>query len=321
MAFTETLKLAIKRKAHFSCCLCHSLDVEVHHIIPESEDGPDTYDNAAPLCPSCHETYGANPQKRKFIREARDFWYELCDRRYASDAGRLDRVLKIVQRSASKDDISEAISKIEELEGLVNRSLSASLERERYIEQIDRMQQRVQEIESELQTKSLTLSQLRKREAVTQIGAQITVHMANVRKEELDQRATDAYGQAIGLLIRMSGISSETFMQIFGDAFRNGPVPEDANQKLLYYLSLQYKSIIGFVTSISIASSVVPTILEEFDKNPDQPINELQKILAARIRAGDLDLGSDQSDVKKQITEVSEHSNKDGSSDELGSKP
>lgn len=317
MAFTETLKLTIKRKAHFSCCLCHSLGVEVHHIIPQSDDGPDTDYNAAPLCPSCHETYGANEQKRKFIREARDFWYDLCDRRYAPDADRLDRVLTIVQSSASKDDISKAISKLNELEGLVNRSLSTSLEREQYVEQIDKMQQKVQEIDSALQAKSLTLSQLRKRDAVTQIGAQIAVHLADARKKDLDEKATDAYGKAIGLLIRMSGISAETFMQIFGDAFTNGPIPENENEKLLYYLSLQYRSIIGFVTSISIASSVVPTILEEFDKNPDQPISELQKILAARIRAGILDEGSDRAGVKKQVIDVFEHSN-DGDSNDRG---
>ena len=69
VAFTELLKLSVKKRAHFSCCLCHSLGVEVHHIIPQENDGPDTEDNAAPLCPSCHEIYGANRQKRKFIRE------------------------------------------------------------------------------------------------------------------------------------------------------------------------------------------------------------------------------------------------------------
>jgi hypothetical protein len=49
MAFTETLKLTVKRKAHFSCCLCHSLGVEVHHIVPQAEGGPDTEDHAAPF--------------------------------------------------------------------------------------------------------------------------------------------------------------------------------------------------------------------------------------------------------------------------------
>jgi hypothetical protein len=79
--------------------MCHTLGVEIHHIIPESEGGPDGEDNAAPLCPTCHEIYGANPVKRKLIRECRDLWYEICARRYASDEERLERIeekLKIV---------------------------------------------------------------------------------------------------------------------------------------------------------------------------------------------------------------------------------
>ncbi len=85
MPFSEDIKLAVKRKSHFKCCLCHALGVEIHHIVPQSEGGQDTADNAAPLCPSCHETYGGNSRKQKFIREARDFWYEHCERRYAAD--------------------------------------------------------------------------------------------------------------------------------------------------------------------------------------------------------------------------------------------
>ena len=85
MAFSEALKKQVRRRAHQRCCICHAIGVEIHHIVPQEQDGPDTEDNAAPLCPSCHDTYGANPVKRKFIREARDHWFEICDKRYASD--------------------------------------------------------------------------------------------------------------------------------------------------------------------------------------------------------------------------------------------
>ncbi|MDS4026804.1 MAG: HNH endonuclease signature motif containing protein [Candidatus Contendobacter sp.] len=95
MAFTEETKLAVKRKSHFMCCLCHALGIEIHHIVPQAEGGEDTDDNAAPLCPSCHETYGANSVKRKFIREARDFWYELCEQRYAADPKYLDGLKRV----------------------------------------------------------------------------------------------------------------------------------------------------------------------------------------------------------------------------------
>jgi 5-methylcytosine-specific restriction endonuclease McrA len=76
MSFSEAVKTDVKRRTHFQCCLCRSLGVEVHHIVPQSGDGPDVEENAAPLCPSCHEIYGANPEKRKVIREARELWYE-----------------------------------------------------------------------------------------------------------------------------------------------------------------------------------------------------------------------------------------------------
>ena len=105
MAFSEAIKLKLKKKAHFSCCLCKALGIEIHHIIPQEEKGPDTEDNAAPLCPSCHETYGANSQKRKFIREARNFWYEICEKRYASDSDRIDEIKSLLENTISYDDL------------------------------------------------------------------------------------------------------------------------------------------------------------------------------------------------------------------------
>ena len=61
--------------------------------------------NAAPLCPSCHETYGANPLKRKFIREARDLSFGLCEKRYASDASQLAAMAEALGKLVTKDDL------------------------------------------------------------------------------------------------------------------------------------------------------------------------------------------------------------------------
>ena len=112
MAFSETTKLSVKRKAHFACCLCRSVGIELHHIIPQADGGHDTEDNAAPLCPSCHETYGANPTKRKFIREARDFWYEICATRYASDVSRIDALQQMLQVLPTKTDMEQLIARL-----------------------------------------------------------------------------------------------------------------------------------------------------------------------------------------------------------------
>jgi hypothetical protein len=113
MGFDEQLKLRVKRRAHFRCCLCHDLYVEVHHIVPEADGGPDTEENAAPLCPSCHERYGANDTKRKFIRDAREFWYELCAERYkATDSAILERISSQLKNVATKAELAGVFSRL-----------------------------------------------------------------------------------------------------------------------------------------------------------------------------------------------------------------
>ena len=81
MPFSESLKKKVRERALFHCCLCKkiSLSLEIHHIIPEAEKGPDTEDNAAPLCPDCHRDFGDNPKKRSRIRDMRNAWYKICE--------------------------------------------------------------------------------------------------------------------------------------------------------------------------------------------------------------------------------------------------
>lgn len=81
MAFSEQTKYEAKRRAAFRCCVCHKPFVEIHHLIPSSEGGGDSLDNAAPLCASCHDLYGGNPEKRKILRQMRDEWWELMAER------------------------------------------------------------------------------------------------------------------------------------------------------------------------------------------------------------------------------------------------
>ena len=116
MPFDEPLKLAVRRKAQFQRCLCKDVYVEVHHIVPESDGGPSTEDNAAPLCPTCHERYGANPTKRKFIREARDLWYEICAERYKGvDTAELAKINQRLSEAATKADLEAAFNAVAQM--------------------------------------------------------------------------------------------------------------------------------------------------------------------------------------------------------------
>jgi hypothetical protein len=81
MAFSPEVRKQVRERAHFSCCLCHDLYCEAHHILPEAKGGPNTFENAAPLCPSCHTRFGHDESMRLFVTQARDFWYRLCAQR------------------------------------------------------------------------------------------------------------------------------------------------------------------------------------------------------------------------------------------------
>ena len=79
MAFSESIKKRVRQRAKLRCCICREMGVEIHHIIPLFSGGSDDEDNAAPLCPNHHEMLGSNPDRRNFIRDARDLWYQECE--------------------------------------------------------------------------------------------------------------------------------------------------------------------------------------------------------------------------------------------------
>ena len=94
------------------CCLCHRPYVVIHHIIPRGEGGPDSEENAAPLCPDCHEKFGSNPNRQKYIKQARDNWYEICEKRYSSSPDRLNEIANQINRAVTKKDLNNAVNKI-----------------------------------------------------------------------------------------------------------------------------------------------------------------------------------------------------------------
>jgi hypothetical protein len=84
MGFPEPIRLLVLERANYTCCWCKDAEkkVEIHHIVPQAEGGPDTEENGAPLCSNCHTLYGGNPELRKEIRLRRDNWYRLCNKSY-----------------------------------------------------------------------------------------------------------------------------------------------------------------------------------------------------------------------------------------------
>jgi len=114
MPFPERIKKEAKRRGHYKCVVCHEPLVEVHHIIPQKEGGPDTLENAAPLCARCHDLLGDNPQKRKQLREMRDLWWELCEKRESSNLEILQKLdeLKTEYEKSTEDSVKKVLDEV-----------------------------------------------------------------------------------------------------------------------------------------------------------------------------------------------------------------
>lgn len=77
------------KACHRRCCICHrfcGVKIETDHIVPAADGGPDTIDNAIPVCFECHaEIHSYNdkhPRGRKFrpdeLRMHKAQWLEIC---------------------------------------------------------------------------------------------------------------------------------------------------------------------------------------------------------------------------------------------------
>jgi hypothetical protein len=96
MSFPSNIKTQSLIASARHCCVCHrfnGVNVEVHHITPESEGGGNNFDNAVALCFDCHSAAGHyNPGHQKGtkysrdeIRKGRDAWYEIVRKNHIEE--------------------------------------------------------------------------------------------------------------------------------------------------------------------------------------------------------------------------------------------
>lgn len=88
MSFPNSIRLQALVDAARHCCACRrykGVGVEVHHIVPVSEGGADSSDNAITLCFDCHAAAGhynpRHPRGTKFrpeeLKKHRDLWHAI----------------------------------------------------------------------------------------------------------------------------------------------------------------------------------------------------------------------------------------------------
>jgi len=91
MPFSSSIKEEALVKSRRCCCVCHEFAgvyANVHHIIQESNGGPNSLENSIVLCLRCHGEAGHynvnHPMGNKYspeeLRSHRDWWWEWCDK-------------------------------------------------------------------------------------------------------------------------------------------------------------------------------------------------------------------------------------------------
>lgn len=117
--FSEKTKIEVKEKAAFRCCRCQRIGIHVHHILPKEKGGSNNDDNAAPLCPSCHDYFGDNPKKRKEIKQMRNWWYKQIEKQFPDNKEHLKKLEEInskiedvKQNQIGLDDLKDSLREL-----------------------------------------------------------------------------------------------------------------------------------------------------------------------------------------------------------------
>lgn len=115
--FTPKTIEEVRIAAAFKCCICRKNPCfHTHHI---DTNASNDFENAAPLCPHCHDNWGHDPSKRKFIRQARDDWYVIVKKMYSDREEELnlnreilDELEKLESKSISKNDFVREVTTV-----------------------------------------------------------------------------------------------------------------------------------------------------------------------------------------------------------------
>lgn len=102
MPFPEKIKEEVKYRSRNCCVICKKFfrPCEVHHILPESENGSNTLDNAVLLCRNHHDEFGHKPKFVDYIIKERKNWYEYCDR-YMHDVKIINERFEKIEKTVS----------------------------------------------------------------------------------------------------------------------------------------------------------------------------------------------------------------------------
>jgi hypothetical protein len=114
MPFSEGIKQKVRYLSRNCCVICKKffLPCEVHHIIKESEGGPNTLDNAVLLCRNHHEEFGHETIHIGYIKKEREKWYTHC-KKYMIDGDKINKRFEKIESTVKTLEEKEKTSNID----------------------------------------------------------------------------------------------------------------------------------------------------------------------------------------------------------------
>jgi hypothetical protein len=106
--FSPETKEKVRIAANFRCCLCRErFCFHTHHIDSEKND----FENAIPLCETCHSYFGEDNSKQKFLIQARDDWYkQVIDNRGSSEQKFFEDIYRRIENFDEKPISKESLT-------------------------------------------------------------------------------------------------------------------------------------------------------------------------------------------------------------------
>ncbi len=190
------------------------------------------------------------------------------------------------QRELSQIDKEIRTALREALEGQKNLR---EQDRELSSRQIETLKVEIEAFHREVQARMKDLASHDKRNAIARLAAGIAAKMAQIRFQERIRDAVNTYFRAASFLIKERGVSPETVLRLFVAGFHDGELPTSSEERLFFYLTLQFRCAIQLGTALEISSSVVPALIEEYERNPNRSVTEIMETLGQKVRSGELD--------------------------------
>lgn len=171
-------------------------------------------------------------------------------------------------------DLEKNVRELQREEIDAHRALR-QLDKEHFTKQMDTLQEALRVAQEEIKSTELTLDQLRKRNQLVDMGARVVQKISKVDLDMIKQNREAAFDQIVQTLDTLTYPDTAAIHAQFRAGMSSDAPPDDSVLRTAYWLGAQQASISELRASLETAASLIPFLIAEFDRNPNQPVRKI----------------------------------------------